>query len=338
VKAEGGEVIRSITERWAFWFRGVKHFAWHLLRAPVPPEERYRHETAVAAAPAGVSFIYPEWRSLAETRFGEPIGIDLRLVGVAATVDKWGQEQIREVAQAGRIYWLPELTELPCEQGVDLLLREFLGVAAEAPKPQWIEAYSLPRETAALREVEERRKALEGARRSLREAEAAAEREARFGKLLHEQGKEALEPVVRETLSQLGAEVQEPVKPGIEDGRIVDPGGRTAMLEIKGLTGQLRLEDVRQLDGWMRTAIAEGWDGKGMIVANLKLSDAPPVRSDLVAPNAVAFAERVGICILTTPQLFEALRRQQDGELDAKSFWDVAFATSGLAALPDPKT
>ena len=80
----------------------------------------------------------------------------------------------------------------------------------------------------------------------------------------------------------------------------------------------------------------EGWDGKGIIVANLKLGQPPRERSDLVAPNALAFAETVGICIVTTPELYEALRKHQAGALKADAFWDALAAARGVTALPVP--
>jgi hypothetical protein len=144
-----------------------------------------------------------------------------------------------------------------------------------------------------------------------------------------------LEPVVREALASLGASVTVPEQAGLEDGRLVDSAGRAAMLEIKGKTGALGVEDVRQLDGWIRNAMAdEGWEGKGVIVANLKLSEPPDTRDEVVAPNALTFAKRVEIGILTTPQLYEALRRDQEGTLDRHEFWEAVFSANGLVGLP----
>lgn len=144
-----------------------------------------------------------------------------------------------------------------------------------------------------------------------------------------------MEEIVRDALGQLGAVVSEPAHAGIEDGRLTEARHGNAMLEIKGRAGQLRLGDVRQLDGWMRTAMAdEAWDGKGILIANLRLNEPPGDRSDVVAPNALAFAQRVGISILTTSQLYEAIRLDQEGALDREAFWSAIFDASGLVFLP----
>jgi hypothetical protein len=110
------------------------------------------------------------------------------------------------------------------------------------------------------------------------------------------------------------------------------------MLEIKGKGGQVGLEDVRQLSGWMQDALAEeGWQGKGILVANAKLRDPPADRVDLVGPNALTYARNIQVCIVTTGQLYEALRQDQNGSLDRDALWQTVFETEGLAALPEPK-
>jgi hypothetical protein len=220
-------------------------------------------------------------------------------------------------------------------EAIDDLLRKVAGVSIEAASPDWLDAYRLPNELRAAELVGVRKGELAAAEGALEEAESALAAEAALGRLLYEQGKDALEPAVRFALSEVGAVVEEPEVEGIEDGRLTDPGGRHAMLEIKGRRGQLKLEDVRQLDGWMRTAMAEeAWDGKGLIVANLKFEESPRERDDPIAPNALAFAQRTGIAILTTSQLHLALRQVQEGNFVAAEFWDAVFAGQGLIELP----
>src|SRR5262249_36368166 len=150
-----------------------------------------------------------------------------------------------------------------------------------------------------------------------------------------EQGEAALEPLVYQALEALGATVKAPETRGIEDGRLVDPNGRAAIFEIKGRKGTLRLDDVRQLGGWVQTAIIdEDWNGKGVLIANLKLDPPPPERGDLFGSNAEAAARRVGLAILTTTQLYEALRLDQLGQLDRREFWDEVFNAVGPCNLP----
>jgi hypothetical protein len=88
----------------------------------------------------------------------------------------------------------------------------------------------------------------------------------------------------------------------------------------------------------MQDALAEeGWRGKGIVVANVRLKDPPDKRADLVGSNALTFARNIGVCIVTTSQLFEALRQEQSGTLDRDAFWQELFDTDGLVSLPGPK-
>ena len=84
----------------------------------------------------------------------------------------------------------------------------------------------------------------------------------------------------------------------------------------------------------MRTAMAEeGWSGKGDPSRQPQIIEEPAdERRDLVAPNALAFARRIGVAVLTTTQLHEALRQRQESRFDESSFWDSIFAADGLVA------
>ena len=108
------------------------------------------------------------------------------------------------------------------------------------------------------------------------------------------------------------------------------------MLEIKGRTGSLRLSDVRQLDQWVRDAVAnEGWRSKGMLIANMHCADPPSQRQHPFPDNCVRTAEQFGLCLITTTQIFQALREHQRGGVDLAAFWDTIFATNGVCPLPE---
>jgi hypothetical protein len=108
------------------------------------------------------------------------------------------------------------------------------------------------------------------------------------------------------------------------------------MLEIKGRTGTLRLADVRQLDQWVRDAIAnENWASKGILIANMHCDETPGQRDDPFPTNCIQTAKHFQLCLLTTTQIFHALRLHQRGELDVQAFWNTIFGTSGVCELPE---
>lgn len=154
--------------------------------------------------------------------------------------------------------------------------------------------------------------------------------------LLYEKGKDALEPVVRDVLRSLGARVEELAVEGIEDG-LVFYGELAAVLEVKGRRHQVKQDDVRQVSQSAADAkLRDGREYKPLIVANAYAETHPDERGDPIAPNAKTFAVNGGVAILTTVQLYDALRRSQAGGFDVESFWRSVFNAEGLAELPVP--
>lgn len=327
----GGEAIDVLSDSWRFWFRHLDRFDWHFTDAPKLARDR-KWESVRAVMPRAEGAV-ATWSSLASTRYGDPIGVSLTITAFRTTNPerRYGEPEYETHVTPGGVFWLPAANLLEQESALTELLQAVGGIDAEVPAPDWIKRFALPRQADAEEEVITRRNELEQARAALDAAEKNAEQEGAFRRLLYEQGKEVLEPIVRQALGELGAAVTNPAVDGIEDGRLTDPSGRAAMIEVKGRRGQLGLEDVRQLDGWMRTAIAdEGWSGKGIVVANLKLEEPADERVDLIAPNALAFAEKVDIAILTTGQVFEAISELQREVFDSDAFWDAVFRAAGL--------
>jgi hypothetical protein len=331
VKREGGQVIRDVNSDWSFWFDNVRSYNWHFVDDPIDAD----HWTVDSATKGvkGAEGFAAHWEPLAQTRYGQPIGVKLEIY--AFRRDRTGG--VEHLATSSPVIWLHTPTEIDEKAAINLLLGQFAGMAVEKPVPDWLALFKLPRESVAEQLLAEKSQAVESLTAELEHARTSVAEELRFAKLLYEQGKVILEPVVREALAELGAVVTPPAREGIEDGRIVDPASRRAMLEIKGRKGQLGLEDVRQLHGWMWTAIEnERWEGKGIVVANLKLEERPDLRQDLIAPNAERFARDHNIAVVLTTQLYEALRQHQAGSLDYTAFWDRVYNASGLADLPIP--
>jgi len=160
--------------------------------------------------------------------------------------------------------------------------------------------------------------------------------EGRFKKILYETGEEVLEPIVLDVLSELGASIQIPKTKGKEDGRIVDPSGREGTVEIKGRSGPLRIDDVRQAHQWVadRTAYEE-CPSKGILIANLCKDQHPLARSKVFPDNCVKAAENFCISLVTTTQLFHALMLHQKGDLDLAEFWNAVYEANGICQFPE---
>jgi hypothetical protein len=109
------------------------------------------------------------------------------------------------------------------------------------------------------------------------------------------------------------------------------------VLEIKGRTGPIKQDDVRQVVQWATDAqLRDGIAYKPIIVGNPHCDLPLDQRGATLAPNAATYAANGGVAVITTIQLFEALRRKQAGTFDAASFWNTVFASAGAVEAEGP--
>ena len=230
---------------------------------------------------------------------------------------------------------LPPATAWTPHEAATYWLRQ-LGVAAEHEPPGWTQQFVLPNELPLLERAKELHAQLEECQQALADVAAEQAEAGRWRALLYESG-DALELIVRDALAALGATVTPPAVAGREDGRLTDPAGRAAVLEIKGLGKSIKLDHVRQLHQWVADVLAEdGVDAKGVLIANVWASRPPPERNEVIAAATLKLSERWGQCVLTTTQLFAALVADQQGQLEREAFWNAIFDSNGLPPLPEP--
>jgi hypothetical protein len=327
----GREVAPMTDEELAGYFSAVKRWNYHWeQRASWHNCDESRFLRAVHPALQSCRI---EVESLVTTLFGKPLAVR---ISYAATVGggTQGQTFAGDIpTRSGPVYLLPPATEWSSHEAVRYWL-QLLGVEAEHAAPQWAARFVLPDEDPLATRAADLRAALAETQRALDEVIEKQEQAGRWRQLLYETG-DALEVVVRDALTELGASVTAPSAAGREDGRLVVPDG-DALLEIKGTRGPIKLEHVRQLRQWTDDALArEALDAKGLLVANAFSAIPPPERGPAVSGDTLRLAERWHQCLLTTPQLFGALVEQQAGRLDRDWFWATIFSTNGLADVAD---
>lgn len=332
-----GEEIRDIESEFAYYFKHVRHWLFHALSEFENNSYYLSHYLRVVHPDA--NDLQVRMTALAQTRFQQPIAFELRLRAVH--IDESyivSASHVHTLKESGRAIWLPFPTEISDYEAVDLILREQYGLRFEQAPPDWVEIYKLPRQLPIEEEISQHQQDIQRLKQELAVAQQRLQEASRFRKLLYEQGIDGLEPVVRDALRELGAKIDDPpIKENREDGRLADPTGRKAMLEIKGRTKSLKLEDVRQLDQWVRDALLseENWEGKGILIANTYCGQPPELRGEPFPPNCIEKAKIAHQCLLTTTQLFRALCSHQLGELDVVAFWDTVFNTNGVCTLPE---
>jgi hypothetical protein len=329
VRSETGKTIERVDKDYSYYFEHVRTWSFYALRTWCDEEDyseydlslicRYAHHLKVTMTP------------IAQTRFQKPIAFTLHFFAFPHADSSPGS-----MLGAGTVIWLPPATEISPYEAINLILKERYGLCLETISPSWVEVYKLPAQLPIEKEIEHLRLEISERDKHLRDALERLGSATRFRKLLYEQGEDGLEPVVRDAFRELGAKVEGPKRKGHEDGRFTDPKGRKAILEIKGRSGSLKLADVRQLDQWVRDAIAEeDYNSKGILVTNAHCLEEPAKRGRAFPHNCIKTAARFGLCLVTTTQLFRAICLKQSGKLDVTDFWNTLLTAEGACDLPE---
>ena len=333
-----GETIRKIESEFTYYFKYVSKWSYFAIL----PHHMLQYHNIPGYLNLLDSSVFPQtdkigmtMTPIAQTRSHEPIAFELRFQIVRETLKNNMNTVI--VKESGKVIWLPGATKTSNYNAVNLILKERYGVQFEQALPDWIAAYKLPEQIPIEEEISRHEKEIQRLENELTKAQQHLQHTSRFRKLLYEQGVEGLEPVVRDALRELGAIVCDPpLKENREDGRIRTPVGQIGMLEIKGRTKSLNLDDVRQLDQWDRDALfKEKLESKGILIANMYCGQPPEHRDNPFPDNCIDGAEIGNLCLMTTTQLFHALCSYQRNELDVAEFWNTVFATNGKCSLPE---
>lgn len=98
------------------------------------------------------------------------------------------------------------------------------------------------------------------------------------------------------------------------------------LLEVEGITKQGNKEKVLQLDGWLKVDIERGVSAKqlrGVLVVNHERDVAPNDRGNPLTPHAVQFMVRYDFVLITTPFLFELVKKVHNGEISKSDARDL---------------
>jgi hypothetical protein len=263
---------------------------------------------------------------LAVTTFGAPLAANYQLV-------------VDLVGGLGQVTWLPEPIVERRLEALLWIVRNVFELSIDRPSPVWAEAFQLPGEQQVRHELRTAREELARRQQHIESTERALTTLVRARRLLYEQH-DALQQIVWEVLREIGAEVIEPKVKNREDGVLVDPLGRRAVMEIKGLTGGLKRRDIRELDDWKEAVDGEaGQDvpaSKGLLIVNLYCDKPPAERVAPLPPDCRDALGQFRFALLPTSQLFQALVAAREGTLDRDVFWETLFSTIGATSLPEP--
>jgi hypothetical protein len=328
---------------WAAYFEHLSNWRW--IATGETPTRHYQPGDYLRPVTSDAHDLEVALEPIARTRYEKLIAlrVHLRAIRYGRYLANYGgiadpDPSTRQlVLEASPVVWLPTPDRVRPEEAIDTILRERYGIAQEVRLPEWAASYPLPDEAPIASEIvglEQERRELE---QRISETRSRAVEAARPRLLLYEKGKDVLEPVVRETLRALGARVEDPEVDGIEDGKLFRDEVR-GILEIKGRNGPIKQDDVRQVVQWASDAkLRDGVEYKPLIVGNPHCDKPLEERGEVLAPNAARYASNGGVAVVTTSQVFEALRQKQAGAFDEAHFWKTVFDTNGVAELDEPR-
>lgn len=234
--------------------------------------------------------------------------------GVLATNSAGRPVSFEFVTGTGRLCFVPVPVDVPDGQlgsAIARMVEEHFGGCVEAELPRWVADVSVPGAAAndtRIAELEKQRDAVAGELRRLSEEKS---RLLSFRVLLFGYGKSLLEPVVRQSLRELGFNVLEPEDyEGEWDVDLTDEGtGASAAGEVEGSEGAINVDKLRQLLEYVEAEENAGRNRKGILIGNgyrLKGLDEPE-RQEQFTEMAVKRARGFEYCLLPTSDLFAAV-------------------------------
>jgi hypothetical protein len=227
--------------------------------------------------------------------------------------------------------WIIVLPSLGATSEADenYVIENFLKFRSSSAPPSWSTDLLVPQQT----QIETHRdEALARAREFIAIAKSEKEnlvQAERWKRLLFDGGI-ALEEIVREAFTVLGAAVSNPTKERADCRLVVPPHG-PCVVEVKGTRGdQFGRRDLRQLNEWIDEAVsAELVEVKGAFIGNSSRDKHPEERGAMFEGNNLDYAKLKQIVSLRSTDLYCLVLLQLIGALDVKQFWKEFFQCAG---------
>jgi hypothetical protein len=283
------------------------------------------------------------------------LGVDIRPLwanrydhAVVFEADLMMMESGKTLGRLGPLVFMPR-SGATREESIEAALA-LVGIELTTPEPEWVTGLTAPDQRGVdllIAEVQQRADEV-AAELDAAHADKAARR--RWLGLLYEK-QSALEPLVRDALRELGAEVEDPSDGDREDGWItVRAHGETfeGVLEIKSTrSATFDEQGLRQLEEWkLNGEQSRSKDYKGVFIGNRDIGR--PI-TDRQAPFSDGWtrsaAKRQNVGVLTEI-LYVALVLKSEGVLNVGDLWVDVFRCDGpldgapyirkfAAAMPD---
>lgn len=233
----------------------------------------------------------------------------------------------------GPIIFLPEINKNE-DETIEIILNDICGIEYQMPEPEWAEEYIAPGQEAIDRKINETSSKINVLSKELKKDEAKKVDVRQCVKLLYEKDHE-LEPIVRDILSYLGANVEEPTEQNKEDGWVyitIREEEYSGVLEIKHTKSDTFGEEGRkQLLDWVdRGRTLRRVNHKGIFIGNSAISKPPQERPYAFNEGWERNAKLSRICAIKTEDLYVIYSLHKKNQLNVEKFWDTLFNTDGI--------
>lgn len=259
-------------------------------------------------------YITIESQPVARNSYGRLVAVKLRLAFHRAVQRGYGELAFQREPEfrSGELTLLPGPTECSDRDAVNVLLEDFFGIQRESLPPEWVDEAKLPGEEALIGEDKKCIASIQalGEKRRRIAQEISDLRD--YKRLLYETGP-ALEAICKRVLRVLGASVNE--GEGRQEDFVMEFRGTKAIVEVKGVTKSISLDDLRQLGQYREDyRLKWGAEVKGVLLGNAWRLVHPSQRQHAFPPNVCQYAEERGITLATTCSLYHAFCRVREGK------------------------
>lgn len=277
--------------------------------------------------------------SFAQTRYGAVVAGAVRMSLIERQhgySNRYGAPMFDTHLTFGPLVILPAVN-LNDDEAIQVILEDVCGLDLKTDEPLWVNKLIAPGQE----QIDSELAQIEG---EIEELEMRRQKSLAFRggvrkplRLLYAQHRD-LEVAVRSALEALGATIEHDEENSNDDGWLtvaIDGRNHHGVLEIKGTTKDSFNEyGLKQLDGWISDSIdARGVRPKGIFVGNSSVTLPVAERPIPFGGNFTQNAEMRGVVVIRSQDLFECLRRLNDGEFNTDEFWGRIFSHVGVISL-----
>jgi hypothetical protein len=248
---------------------------------------------------------------IALNNYGRPIAAEFKIFAI--------QNRDQKKKESVSIVWFP--VEENHNSYIEYFINSFFNIEIQVDMLEWVKKYKLDSMFAIENKIRLINEEIKDKANIVNNKKLELENREKLLILLYGQGKMLEESVVI-ALKELGCRIIETSSTRKEDVRFMDPDNNYWICEIKGRKGNLKRDDIRQLDDWIKQAMLnEDWHGYAGIIGNFQIELNIDKRKDYISENEEKALNRFGFSIIETMEIYEQLNLKEKNKYDPKIFW-----------------